>query len=84
MGLQPYYVTKKEMIEINEQTTTKVKYPKKPCKHCKYFYLWGVSTGYCTLHEQDFSTWEHCKYYKRDRKLYTKDGKCKYPENEYY
>jgi len=57
---------------------------KKPCKYCKYFHLWGVSTGYCTLHEQDFSTWEHCKYYKRDRKLYTKDGKCKYPENEYY
>ena len=27
MGLQPHYIAKKEMIEINEQTTTKVKYP---------------------------------------------------------
>jgi hypothetical protein len=26
--LQPHYIVKKEMIEINEQTTTKVKYPK--------------------------------------------------------
>ena len=25
----PHYVTKKEMIEINEQTTTKVEYPKR-------------------------------------------------------
>ena len=28
MGLQPHYIAKKEMIEINEQTTTKVEYPK--------------------------------------------------------
>jgi hypothetical protein len=27
MGLQPHYIAKKEMIEINEQTTTKVEYP---------------------------------------------------------
>lgn len=27
MGLQPHYIAKKEMIEINEQTTTKVGYP---------------------------------------------------------
>ena len=27
MGLQPHYIAKKEMIEINEQITTKVKYP---------------------------------------------------------
>jgi hypothetical protein len=27
MGLQPHYIAKKEMIKINEQTTTKVKYP---------------------------------------------------------
>ena len=27
MGLQPHYIEKKEMIEINGQTTTKVKYP---------------------------------------------------------
>jgi hypothetical protein len=26
--LQPHYIAKKEMIEINEQTTTKVNYPK--------------------------------------------------------
>ncbi len=28
MGLQPHYIAKKEMIEINEQTTTKVEYPR--------------------------------------------------------
>ena len=28
MGLQPHYIAKKEMIKINEQTTTKVEYPK--------------------------------------------------------
>jgi hypothetical protein len=28
MGLQPHYIAKKEMIEINEQTTMKVEYPK--------------------------------------------------------
>ena len=27
MGLQPHYIAKKEMIEINGQTTTKVEYP---------------------------------------------------------
>lgn len=27
MGLQPHYIAEKEMIEINEQATTKVKYP---------------------------------------------------------
>ena len=27
MGLQPHYITKNEVIKINEQTTTKVKYP---------------------------------------------------------
>jgi len=27
MGLPPHYIAKKEMIEINEQTTTKVEYP---------------------------------------------------------
>jgi|BioPla2DNA2_1021312.scaffolds.fasta_scaffold40577_7 hypothetical protein len=28
MGLQPHCIAKKEMIEINGYTTTKVKYPK--------------------------------------------------------
>lgn len=28
MGLQPHYITKNEVIKINEQTTTKVKYDK--------------------------------------------------------
>jgi len=27
MGLQPHYIAKREMIGINEQTTTKVEYP---------------------------------------------------------
>ena len=29
-ALQPHYIAEKEMIGINEQTTTKVKYPKFP------------------------------------------------------
>ena len=29
MRLPPHYIVKKEMVEINEQTTTKVKYPKR-------------------------------------------------------
>ncbi len=56
---------------------------KKPCKHCKYFSLWGVSTGYCFKHQEDFQTWENCKYFKRNRSMYTKDGVCKHPEVEY-
>lgn len=28
IGLQPHHIAKNEMIEINEQTTSKVKYPK--------------------------------------------------------
>jgi len=36
--LQPHYITKKEMIEINEQTTTKVKYP--------YCFMWALAKKY--------------------------------------
>ena len=32
MGLPPHYIAKKEMIEINGQITTKVKYPNKLSK----------------------------------------------------
>lgn len=57
---------------------------KKPCKHCKNFFLWGVSTGCCTKHNCDMLTWEHCKYFKRDSYMYTKDGVCKHSELEGY
>ena len=57
---------------------------KKPCKHCKKFWLWGVSTGHCGQHNCDMMTWEHCKYYKRDSKTWTKNGKCKVNEFELY
>lgn len=56
---------------------------KKPCKCCKSFMLWGVSTGYCTKYSTDMMTWDHCKYYKRDAEMYTIDGRCKHPELEY-
>ena len=57
---------------------------KKPCKMCKHFFLWGVSAGHCDVHREDKMTWEHCKYYKRDAKVWFKDGKCKVDENLLY
>lgn len=56
---------------------------KKPCKTCKRFFLWGVSTGYCSQKKADMSTWEHCKYHKRNAYMYTKDGICKHPSEEF-
>lgn len=56
---------------------------KKPCKYCKRFLLWGVSTGYCDRRHKDCETWETCKYYKRDAYMYTKNGVCKHPDEEY-
>jgi hypothetical protein len=56
---------------------------RKPCKYCRNFMLWGVSTGACFIHRQDMSTWDHCKYFKRNSYMYTKDGICKHPEEEY-
>lgn len=50
---------------------------KKPCKNCKHFFLWGVSTGYCGKHNKDVSCKEHCKYFKREREVWAKNGKCK-------
>lgn len=57
---------------------------KKPRKHCKQFMLWGIGTGYCFKHGVDMMTYEHCKYFKRDSKYWTKNGKCKVNENELY
>lgn len=57
---------------------------KKPCKHCRNFFLWGVSSGACIKHNVDMMTWDHCKYFKRNSKYWTKDGKCKIDENELY
>lgn len=56
----------------------------KPCKYCRNFFLWGISTGHCDIHKTDKSCWEHCKYYKRDSELWFKDGRCKVNENELY
>jgi hypothetical protein len=39
---------------------------KKPCKHCKYFMLWGVAYGYCGKHNIDTHCSDHCKYFNRD------------------
>lgn len=57
---------------------------KKPCKHCRNFFSWGVSAGMCRVHNCDTMTWEHCKYYKRDSTVWTKDGKCKIDEKLLY
>lgn len=63
---------------------------KKPCKHCEHFIHWGVGGGSCELKTNNWdeyadyvSTYNHCKYYKRDRYMYSKDGICKHPELEY-
>ncbi len=62
---------------------------KKPCLHCKHFLFWGVGGGSCMIKKdygngEDYvATHNHCKYYKRDRYMYTKDGVCKHPEEEY-
>ena len=53
---------------------------KKPCKTCKKFLLWGISTGYCFKNKKNVSCRSHCKFYKRDSKLWTKNGKCKIDE----
>jgi len=53
---------------------------KKPCKHCKHFMLWGVGYGYCLKHKTDIHCSDHCKYFKRDCRYWTKDGKCKVNE----
>ncbi len=55
----------------------------KPCKRCKHFILWGVSTGYCMKKSEDMMTWNTCKFFKRNRYMYTKDGVCKHPDEEY-
>jgi DnaD/phage-associated family protein len=44
MELQPHYIAKKEMIEINGQTTTKVKYPN------HFIKTRGPCTGALTIH----------------------------------
>lgn len=62
---------------------------KKCCKHCIHFIHWGVGGGSCERIKdkgqlEDYkSTWEHCKYFKRNQYMYTKDGICKHPEEEY-
>ena len=57
---------------------------KKPCKHCKNFFLWGISTGYCTKRNEDMQCHDHCKYFKRDSEIWKISGKCKVDENLLY
>lgn len=57
---------------------------KKPCKYCRNFFMWGIGEGYCTCQHENKMCHEHCKYYKRDAKTWTKDGKCKFDENLLY
>ena len=56
----------------------------KPCKHCKHFMLWGISTGYCFKKKDNLSCNNHCKYYKRDSSFWNISGKCKIDENVLY
>lgn len=36
------------------------------CKYCNYFFLWGVSTGYCTEKCEDMLSWdEACEKFKK-------------------
>ena len=57
---------------------------RKPCKMCRHFFLWGISTGYCLRKKEDKQCHEHCKYYKREAQYWYKSGKCKVDENEMY
>lgn len=57
---------------------------KKPCKYCRSFFMWGIGEGHCIKNNQDRMCYEHCKYYKRDSEVWTKDGKCKFNEAELY
>ena len=54
----------------------------KPCKTCKRYMLWGISTGHCTKHNTDTQTSNHCKYYKRDSRVFNKNGEFKSKELE--
>jgi len=56
---------------------------KKPCKMCRSFCGWGISTGYCSVKNNDVTYGSHCKYYKRASYMYFKDGRCKHPEEEF-
>ena len=53
---------------------------KKPCKYCRYFLTPGTGCGYCLKRGVDVHCTDHCKYYKRNSKFWTKDGKCKINE----
>lgn len=57
---------------------------KEPCMHCRNFALGGCSGGYCMLHNgfDHTSCSNHCKYYKRNSEVFTKDGKFKNKEVE--
>ena len=51
---------------------------KKPCLHCKYFRLWGCSIGYCSKKNENYiDCSDHCKYFKRDSRIWKANGKCK-------
>jgi len=56
----------------------------KPCKHCKKFLFWGILMGYCGRFHKDKNANDHCKYFKRESRYWTKDGKCKISENQLY
>jgi hypothetical protein len=56
----------------------------KPCKHCKNFIFWGIFSGYCVRQRKNVSCSDHCKYFKRDAEIWTKNGECKVDENSLY
>ncbi len=57
---------------------------KKPCKYCINYFLWGISVGTCMKFNEYRNCNYHCKYFKRDSEIWSKDGECKIDENELY
>jgi len=52
----------------------------KTCYRCKRFFMWGIGTGYCVKHKENKYQTNHCKYYKRNFKLFAKNGQVKNQE----
>lgn len=52
----------------------------KTCLRCKSFFMWGIGTGYCSKHKKNKYQTNHCKYYKRNNKVFDKTGKVKNEE----
>ena len=38
----------------------------KCCKYCKHFMLWGVSTGYCDIKDEDMQSSNSCDRFEKE------------------